>query len=472
MTILAMLASAPAAAKIRPGSLDRSFGVDGRVIEPLSQPLEGFHEFQIAPAPDGGVYVLAWRTLLRYGSNGDLDQSFGNGGQLIIGQSEGSQFEPSSLAVDSQGRVLIGGTTTPLPIEGMPGPNDVFYDEGPAPQLATVYRFTPDGQPDSSFGTGGVFTSTLGLPPPEYFSAPVNPGGVFTYEAPTVQLTGLDVNSDDEVVVTGTAVTTIGYSRDAVDDQFHEAYVALLTASGQLEPTFNGTGVWADSREFSTKDPIFNPKIGSVVYLREVGNEGTHPPGATWGLAGLGLEGEPPSQAFGPDEVEVTGEDEELAKFPEADSLAVDRFGRILLLRRRYLGTNVPKVQVARLRPGGKPDRSYGWKGSATLPYGGNPNLDALVVDSHGRVLIAGTQVAGPENRQSFALLRLRSNGKVDRSFGRKGLAVTGFGSLDANGFRVGVDEHGRIFVGGWLEPKGHPQTGIETGFALARYMP
>jgi hypothetical protein len=178
MGALLMLAAVPATAQVKPSSLDRSFGVNGRITRtvPPEPGGSGVYAFQIANAPEGGLYVLAGQNLLRYSSNGRPNRGFGDDGDVIVGQSEDSQFKPTALAVDSQGRPLVAGTTTPT------SPNGGIVGYGPSlegGETATVLRFTPTGKPDKSFGVDGVVSSTFGFPPPHFPGA--LPGPVTDY---------------------------------------------------------------------------------------------------------------------------------------------------------------------------------------------------------------------------------------------------------------------------------------------------
>lgn len=453
--LLIALTSGAAAAKGRSGSLDRSFGVHGmetRVVNP--DPEGPLHAFQIAPTPGGGVFVLAWRALLRFGPDGRLDPGFGENGQVTVGESSGSEFEPVAIAVDSQGRVLVAGTTSPSPKRGMLSPQ--AYANGPPQESATVYRFSSRGKPDPSFGTDGVVSSTLGLQPPTF--TPIEASGeAFHYEAPAVHVTGLAVDSEDRPILTGIAATEVGSCRDSWYVPFHETFVARMTANGALDPTFSGTGVRANAAQFSAGSPIIDP-LGGVVYRRSVGSECEPDISAITGVGRLNADGAA-DPGLGPDE---------MGKFPSARAIAVDRSGRILLLRGgiRY---ETPKVQVVRLHPNGTLDTSFGRNGTTTVRLAEGTTFSAIAVDSHGRVLLAGTH--GKEDaHESFELLRLRSNGKVDRHFGRQGRVLTSLGWVEGWDIQVTADRQGRLLVGGWLEPTGHRKAKIR--FALARYLP
>ncbi|HEY8141728.1 MAG TPA: hypothetical protein VIG06_03620 [Kofleriaceae bacterium] len=87
----------------------------------------------------GGTVALA-----RYNKNGSLDLTFGDGGK-VVSAIELDTRGLNALAVDSQGRFLVAG-----------------FLSGP-PRLPAVVRFTPDGDPDETFGEGGVVGLDFGV---------------------------------------------------------------------------------------------------------------------------------------------------------------------------------------------------------------------------------------------------------------------------------------------------------------------
>src|SRR5206468_2314728 len=73
----------------------------------------------------------------------------------------------------------------------------------------------------------------------------------------------------------------------------------------------------------------------------------------------------------------------------------------------------VPNVALA--RPGDL-DRSFSHNGKVTTDFGRNERAFGVAIDSHGRILAAGSTDAGG-NTTGFALARYQPDGAVDRSF-------------------------------------------------------
>lgn len=462
-----LLASAVApgavAAKPRPGSLDRSFGTGGRVTGQSKSEEHPWRGFQVAPLPGGGVIVLDSQALTRFEADGKRDRRFGRNGEVVVDEIDGEQFQPSGLATDSKGRIVVSGTavsSAPQPAVGHGVPHGIpIYRES-----AAVMRFRPGGKLDPTFGNQGVFSSTFGFQPPIFPER-----SVLYYESPAVQATGVAIDAKNRPVLTGTAITEMGGCRDRVwgSVPFHESFVARLTAKGppdstfnrRLDRTFNGTGVRSDEAQFSAEAPAVRPSNG-VVYLRSVGNECENLGGSaqTQGVGELTAAGIP-NPAFGPDEV---------SGFQEARALAVDRRGRTLLLRDQFDWEGVlkgPTVQVVRLLPNGSVDKSFGRDGTATLRSHGFV-FSAIATDGHGRVLLAGDREG--KSREIFGLVRLRSNGSPDRRFGRRGTVGTALGKPEGSGYlgdrgiRIAVDRRERVLVGRYGGSR----------FDLARFLP
>ena len=136
------------------GSLDESFGAGGMIINTPRGMSSGI---QIASTSDGGFVVLgASRTpgdgftlftpglLLKFSKSGKLDRSFGN--NALVKTPFGSY-----VAIDSQGRLLVGGSRDH---PGVPQ-SSVGMD-------AVLQRFTASGVLDTTFNNTGEFVDPIG----------------------------------------------------------------------------------------------------------------------------------------------------------------------------------------------------------------------------------------------------------------------------------------------------------------------
>jgi uncharacterized delta-60 repeat protein len=122
-------------------------------------------------------------------------------------------------------------------------------------------------------------------------------------------------------------------------------------------------------------------------------------------------------------------------------------------------------IALARYRPDGSLDPSFGVDGKVTTPTGAWPSrpLTGLALQRDGKIVVSGASKNGPQTL--FALVRYSRNGVLDGSFGSGGSVKTAFGSLDGAS-DVLVQRSGKIVVVGGGQRLGH------SVFALARYMP
>jgi len=127
------------------GSLDENFGRNGIVDSTFGI---GESISHIALQPDGKILVLGWYypgfILMRYNSNGSLDESFGDEGKAITVFGAGTV--PSAIDVEPDGRIIAAGN----------------YGGGVGYSKFLLALYTTEGQLDESFGNKGVTTTDFG----------------------------------------------------------------------------------------------------------------------------------------------------------------------------------------------------------------------------------------------------------------------------------------------------------------------
>jgi uncharacterized delta-60 repeat protein len=130
------------------GMLDGTFGTGGSYASPLASAagetvtLDASGRILV-----GGEEIVAGNpemTVWRLTTGGVLDGTFAAGGLFVFGTAGSGA---GGIQVDVAGRIVVGGASN--------GTNTV-----------AVWRFTPDGALDASFGAGGVVTSIF--PNPQY----------------------------------------------------------------------------------------------------------------------------------------------------------------------------------------------------------------------------------------------------------------------------------------------------------------
>src|SRR5437764_2072882 len=112
-------------------------------------------------------------------------------------------------------------------------------------------------------------------------------------------------------------------------------------------------------------------------------------------------------------------------------------------------GTN-QALAVARLLADGSPDTSFGDDGQVLTVVGWQANADAVIVQSNGRIAVAGTADIGRQRGQfAFLVARYEPDGALDRSFGRDGVATTDFTPGTDEAAALVVDASGHLVAGG-----------------------
>ena len=107
------------------------------------------------------------------------------------------------------------------------------------------------------------------------------------------------------------------------------------------------------------------------------------------------------------------------------------------------------RVAVARLNPNGTPDTTFSGDGKRVFKWGTLSRAQAVIVLPNGRLLIAG--FSGPETG-NVQLARLKPDGALDPAFGVKGIATVDFGGDDF-GLAMARHANGRIVVAGLSRP-------------------
>ena len=189
------------------GSLDSSFGSDGKVITVFGTSNESANS--IAIQSNGKIVVAGSSsngtnnefTVTRYNTDGSLDSSFDSDGKVTT--TIGSNADAFSVAIQSDGKIVLAG-------------NAII---GGRDEIA-VARYNTDGSLDSSFDSDGKVTTTI---------------GEADYAASVV------VQSDGKIVVAGSSATggdsnfaLIRFNTDgSLDSSFDPAVTPIGSANDE-----------------------------------------------------------------------------------------------------------------------------------------------------------------------------------------------------------------------------------------------
>jgi uncharacterized delta-60 repeat protein len=456
-----------------PGEIDTSFGKGGKVTvgfpaenagstgPQYSLPFEFTPgHLEMAAAPGGKTVVAGATKIVRYLADGKPDPSFGGTGTVAVPNPPGARFVLAGVAVDSLGRVVLAGLSRPIPSESTPDP---------VLSKATVMRFNADGTIDGSFGSGGMVVSDLGFKPPAAAGGP--------YIGASVGLRDVTIDSANRPVITGGYLTELSkYETKS------EGFVARLTESGALDPSFGAGGIRTigNFRGFSQLLSLSSgwlalgqPTEGARNVLTDFNESGNLDPSfGAFGFRTLRASGEPAVAVAPSGKILLLGRPEK------------SHYTKMVTARKKKNGKKVRvpvrvdvRIQnVRRLLPSGASDPSFGRTGSVNYVDPKAGSFATLAVDPEERIYLAGRiglrvskQANNPLHRTQFLLERVGSSGRIDGTFGKEGVVTTGFGG-PADSFATQVSlTGGKILVGGGITS---PQFASGGGFALARYLP
>jgi uncharacterized delta-60 repeat protein len=368
------------------GGPDPAFGDGGRLLLPS--------HLEEGPGPtllaDGRVIFASYKGLLALLPTGEVDTGFGEGGRASPLLPPGANDAAlAALLVDSRGGLLLVGGCTYPPTGGKPG--ESFRSE------ILVERFSADGQLDRSFGAGrGFATTDLGLPPPE------------SSNATRIQVRSAALDAAGRILLSGDRATGT-YFYKGFQLERREGFVGRLDAEGDPDRSFAGSGVVALPGTEGVGLPAADPRGGLYVTSGSA-------------LAHFRLDGSP-DPGFGENGWRRLPRDAGAGTIVDPSG-RIFLYGYLQGWKEHRLANG---VLVKRLLPSGDLDRSFGRDGAIRfrLP---RLYTARIGLDSQGRVLVAaalkrrhevGRRPAVPP---ALALARLRPNGRTDGSFGRDGV--------------------------------------------------
>jgi uncharacterized delta-60 repeat protein len=412
------------------GTLDPSFGADGRVEAPADF---GLVE-AIAAGPGETALVLRWKAgagfrLARYLADGSIDRGFGDGGVATVRARSQTFDQVNALVPLPHREVLAVGTSQ--------------CGDWSCGEFALA-RYRGDGKLDPTFGQGGKLTTKLdgeGLAT----SAAIAPdGGIVVAGAIGVRAYG---------ELHQTRPTLARYKRDGpLDQSFGNGGIVTLPEKKGEDVQFNGVAIAPDGDIVAVGEASCTQEeeCGKKRYCSECGSYVVarfHPHG--------GLD-----RAFGKGgvlRIDVGHNDED---HDAARAVAVQPDGKIIVAGRSYPGD----FGVVRLLPDGRRDPTFGERGIVrtffhvtlhdnrgkpfAIPVG--RRAYALALLPGGKLLVAGGNVVpiheGRDHPSDHGVVvRYLADGRVDPSFGRRGIAKVEGLAIRA----LGVDSCGRAVVAG-----------------------
>lgn len=143
-----------------------------------------------------------------------------------------------------------------------------------------------------------------------------------------------------------------------------------------------------------------------------------------------------------------------------ANGVVVDTSGRVIVAG----SSSSTKIILVRYNTNGSPDLTFGTGGvvTFTIPSNTGTAVSGVVLDANGKIVVGGTTILGSKNNLFAA--RFNASGSIDTTFN-----TTGYKTLTANsGYTansIKIDANARIVLGGSQAP-----TTTTTNFLLVRW--
>ena len=359
----------------------------------------------------------------RYNSNGTLDHTFGVGGKVQT-DFPGLAAVASSVVIQSDGKIVAAGGAFPL---------FTFLGD------FKVVRYNPDGSLDSSFGDGGIVTTTF-------------PGqGSYAF--------AVALQPDGKIIAAGTDFVNFS-PEDSSDTDFA---LARYNSDGTPDATFNGDGQ-ATTNFDGFNDDAFSILVQPDGKLVAVGSA-KNPANFYDFAAARYLSNGAIDTTFG-----VTGKvrtDFGDHNFDQARSAVLQPDGKIVAAGFAISQNGlVQNFAVARYNSNGVLDAGFGTSGMTQIDFGSCcQSANKVLLQPRGKIITVG--YANTESSDSdFLLARLTQTGALDPTFGASGKVRTSFGDLNGGA-------NGAAFQGGKIVAVGFQATFGDrwSEFALARYL-
>ncbi len=357
-------------------------------------------------------------TLSAAAAPGDLDPSFSGNGWLRTYElrGESAPYRPQGaedVEIQPDGKIVAVG-------DMMGG--DSYSAFG-------VFRYTPGGELDSSFGRGGWTATEVG-----------------TFE----HAHALALQRDGKIVLAGEA------------DCFFGCFgLVRYKPNGALDPSFGEGGVVRTAFPRLCGCHYMAVEVqpdGRIVAAGRVYNRF----GQVFAVARYLPDGRLDRTFSGDGFVSISFGN----SYEGVEALALQPDGKILVAGG---GGRDYDFALARFRANGTLDRTFSRNGLVTVSFGRGrwDAAHALALQRDGRIVAAGGSSAGQIGPSRIALLRLTRKGALDRSFGAGGRRLTKPVPFGGYAKAVLVLPDGRILVAGLAF---EARDGISSDWALARY--
>jgi uncharacterized delta-60 repeat protein len=414
------------------GDLDPTFGTDGKVLTDFDQTTDIANA--VAIQADGKIVVVGTTyrdndfstedfAVARYNPDGTLDKTFGVGGKV---QTDFPNLAAvaSSVVVQPDGKIVVAGGAFPL---------FTFLGD------FKVVRYNSNGSLDTSFGDGGVVTTTF-------------PEGSYAFD--------VALQDDSKIIAAGTVFVDFNPGESSNTD----FALARYNPDGTPDTTF-GNGGQVSTDFLGLEDDAFSLLIQPDGKIVAVGS--ANDPATFYDFAAVRyLNNGTIDATFGEGGKVHTDLGDQ--NFDRARSAALQPDGHIVAAGFAISQNGgVQNFAVTRYTASGVLDTSFGAGGVTQIDFGSCcQSANKVLLQPNGKIITVG--YANTESSDSdFLLARLTSDGSLDSTFGAGGKVRTSFGDLNGGANGAVLQPDGKIVAVGFQA------TGLEqfADFALARYL-
>ncbi len=335
-------------------------------------------------------------SVARLNTDGSLDASFNPVGT-------GLNARVRALAIDSSGKIIVGGDFTTYNVTSEP----------------SIARLNTDGSLDATFGSTGAGLSSLVKALVIDSSGKVIVAGTFVNYNGTPEHSVARLNTDGSLDVTFNpgaalnswvnAVAIDSSGKIIVGGDFtdynvtSEIYIARLNTDGSLDATFNPVGGGLANDVYA----LTIDSSGKIVVVGDfISYNGTPEPG----VARLNTDGSLDA-TFNP----TAG----VGLNSWVNALAIDSSGKIIV-GGHFTSYNItPEFYVARLNTDGSLDTTFNPTGT-----GLNGDVYAVALDSSGKIIVSGF-FTSYNTTPEFYIARLNTDGSLDTTFNPTGTGLS-----------------------------------------------
>jgi len=414
------------------GDLDPTFGTGGTLMTDINRSTDLAQA--VALQADGKLVVVGQTyknndystedfAVARYNTDGTLDTTFGRGGKVRT-DFPGLAAVPSSVVIQSDGKIVVAGGAFPL-----------FTFAGDF----KVVRYNPNGSLDTSFGNGGIVTTTF-------------PEGSYAFD--------VALQPDGKIIAAGTVFVNFIPGESSNTD----FALARYNPDGTPDATF-GNGGQVSTDFVGLEDDAFSVLIqpdGKIVAVGSANDPATYYDFA----AARYLSNGTIDTTFG-----VAGKvrtDFGDQNFDRARSAALQPDGRIVAAGFAISQNGgVQNFAVARYTSSGVLDTTFSRDGKTQIDFGNCcQSATKVLLQSDGKIITVGGS-NGESSEDDFLLARLNPRGSLDNTFGVGGQVRTSFGDLNGGANGAALQSDGKIVAVGFQATFSNQWA----NFALARYL-